>query len=102
MKEDSEFEYQTCAIEETDIPEECPGIYLNGQSLEIVEKLCYRSHEIRAKARAVTSAIRKAKSGWSKFRDLVPLGVIRQIIFNIWDKVFKSGPNKICGRSQNF
>ena len=62
LKEDSEFEYQTCAIEETDIPEECPGIQLNGQSLEIVEKFCYCSHEIRAKARAVTNAIRKAKA----------------------------------------
>ena len=37
----SKFKCQSCANQQVNIAEDCPGIELNGQSLEIVEKFCY-------------------------------------------------------------
>ena len=42
LKKDSKFKCQTCANKQIHIAEDCPGIEMNGQSLEIVEKFCSR------------------------------------------------------------
>ena len=68
MKEDNKFKCQ-----QTDIPENCPGIELNAQSLEMVETFCYLCDTIGARRGAFDSAKTKIKSGWCGFRDLVPL-----------------------------
>ena len=53
--------------------ENCLGIELNGQSLEIVEKFCYVSDTLRATEGAFDIIITRIRSGWCKFRYLVPL-----------------------------
>lgn len=45
---------------------------LSGQSLEIVEKLCYLGDITRARSDVVDSVIEWIRSGLSQFRDLVP------------------------------
>ena len=39
--QNSKFKCQACANQQVNIAEDCPGIELNGPSLEIVEKFCY-------------------------------------------------------------
>ena len=39
--QNSKFKCQSCANQQVNIAEDCPGIELNGQSLEIVEKFFY-------------------------------------------------------------
>ena len=63
MKEDSEFKCQEYEVNSK----------LNGESLEIVEKIYYLGRAIETKRGAVDSTMTMIKSGWSKFRDLVPL-----------------------------
>ena len=41
LKDDSKFKCQTCVKQETDITKDFPGIELNDQSLETMEKLYY-------------------------------------------------------------
>ena len=41
LKKDSKLKCQACANQQTDIAGDFPGIELNGQSLEIVEKFCH-------------------------------------------------------------
>lgn len=41
LKKDSKFKSQTCANEQTEKVENCPGKELNGQCLEIVGNFCY-------------------------------------------------------------
>ena len=41
--------------------EDCPGIQLNGHSLEIVEKFCYLSDTIGARGAAFDSVITRIK-----------------------------------------
>ena len=45
-----------------DTTEDCPDIELNGQSLEIVERLCYLGDTTGARKGAFSSII--ARSGW--------------------------------------
>ena len=52
---------------------DCPGAELNGQFLEILEKLPYFGDTIRARGSAVDSVITRIRSEWSMFRDLVSL-----------------------------
>ena len=52
--------------------EDCPGIQLNGHSLEIVEKVCYLSDTIGARGAAFDSVITRIKGEQCKYRDLVP------------------------------
>ena len=53
--------------------EDCPGAELNGQFLEILEKLPYLGDTIRATGSAVDSVITRIRSEWSMCRDLVSL-----------------------------
>ena len=53
------------------IAEDCPGTELNDQPSEIVEKN-YLGHTIGAGGDVIDRAIAKIRSGWNKFRDLVP------------------------------
>ena len=71
LTQDSKFKSQTSANQQTDIAEGTPGIESNGQSLEIVEEFYYPGNTIRARRDAVDSVI--TRSGWSKFRGVVPL-----------------------------
>ena len=41
MNGDSKFKCQACANQQMVVAEDCPGIELNGTSLEIVEKLSW-------------------------------------------------------------
>ena len=52
LKEDGKFKCQTCANQQTDIAEGCPGTKLNGQSLEIVEQFCYLGDTTEARGGA--------------------------------------------------
>ena len=69
LKEDSKC--QTCANQQTDKAEDCPGIELNDQSLEILEKFCYLGETISVREGAGHSFV--TRIGWSKIRDLVSL-----------------------------
>ena len=51
LEEDTKFK---CANQQTDIAEECLGIELNGQSLEIEEEFCYLGDIIGARGNAGT------------------------------------------------
>ena len=53
--------------------EDCQGAELNGQFLEILEKLPYLGDTIQARGSAVDSVITRLRSEWSMFRDLVSL-----------------------------
>lgn len=48
-----------------------PGIDLNYESLEIVEKLCYFDNTIGAGGGSFDSATTRIRKGWCRFRDLV-------------------------------
>ena len=72
LKEDSLFKYQTCANQQTNIAEDCPGIELNGRSLEIVEKFFCLSDTIEAREVAIDNGITRIRSGWCRLRDLMP------------------------------
>ena len=71
LKEDGKFKCQTCANQQTDIAEDCPGTKLNGQSPEIVEEFCYLDDTIEARGGAFDSFITRIMSQWYKFKDLV-------------------------------
>ena len=71
LKEDSKC--QICAIQQTDIAEDCPGIELNDQSQEILKKIYFLGDTISARRGAVHSVIVGTRIGWSKIRGLVPL-----------------------------
>ena len=73
LKQDSKFRRQTYANQQSDITQECPDIELKCQSLEIVKKLCYLGNKNGARAGAFDSGVTSIRSGWCKFRDLVPL-----------------------------
>ena len=73
LKEDSKFKYHKCASQPTDVAEDCPGIKLNGQPIEIVEKYCYLHNTIGAKGGTVDSITIKIRSEWITSRDLVTL-----------------------------
>ena len=49
MKEDSKFKCQSCANQQTNIAEDCPGVELNNQSHEVVEKFYYLGGTIGAR-----------------------------------------------------
>ena len=53
--------------------EDCPGAELNGQFLEIFEKLPYLGDTIRARGSEFDSVITRIRSEWSMFRDLLSL-----------------------------
>lgn len=46
---------------------------LSSQSLQIVEMFCYLGVTTEAKEGAVGRVITRIRSGWSKFRDFLPL-----------------------------
>ena len=45
----------------------------NGQTLDVVKKFCYIGDTIGARGGAEDSITGRIRSGWSKFRELVPL-----------------------------
>ena len=53
--------------------EDCPRAELNGQFLEVLEKLPYLGDTIRASGSTVNSVITRIRSEWSMFKDLVSL-----------------------------
>ena len=53
--------------------EEEVSVNSNGQTLEVVEKFCYLGDTIGARGGAEDSITGRIRSGWSKFRELVPL-----------------------------
>ena len=55
------------------VAEDSPGITLNGQSLEIVDKYCYLVDTKGVRRETVDSVITRTKRRRSKFRGLVPL-----------------------------
>ena len=67
LKEDNKFVWTKQLI---DIAEDCPGIWINGQSLETKEKFCFLGNT--RKRIAVDNFITNITSGWSRFRNLVP------------------------------
>ena len=62
---------QSCVNQQEDRVEVCLKTKLNDQSLEIVERFCYLCNTIRGREDAVDNVIRRIRSGWSGFRDLV-------------------------------
>ena len=62
-----------CANQQIDLVEDCPGAELNGQFLEIFEKLPYLGDTIRARGSEFDSVTTRIRSEWSMFRDLVSL-----------------------------
>ena len=73
LKKDTKFKCQTFANQQAGIAQECLDTELNGQSIEIVEKLCYLGDTIGAKGRCSCQCYNKDHEERSKFRDLVPL-----------------------------
>ena len=49
LEEESKFKCQACVKQQANIVKVYPGIELNGQSLEIVEKFCYLDGTIGAR-----------------------------------------------------
>ena len=49
LKEESKFKSQICVKQQANIVKVYPGMELNGQSLEIVEKFCYLDGAIGAR-----------------------------------------------------
>ena len=72
LKEDIKYKSQTCASQQTDKTADCPGIELNAQFLEIVEKFCL-CDTIITREGAFNSAITRIWSEWCEFRYLVTL-----------------------------
>ena len=56
-----------------DIAGDCPGIELNTQSLELLEKFCYLSNIRGAGNGVVASILPRIGRRWGKFRYLLPL-----------------------------
>ena len=59
--------------QQTDIVEGCPGMWSNDHSLEFCENFCYLGDTAGSREGANDSVVTRIRSGWSKFRDLVPL-----------------------------
>ena len=55
LKKDSKFKCRICRNQQTDVAQDCPVIESNGQSLKIVEKICYLGDTVGAKRGAVDS-----------------------------------------------
>ena len=47
-------------------------VFLDGQATEVVQKFCYLGDTIEAQGGARAGVIARVKSGWSKFRELLP------------------------------
>ena len=56
---------------------DCAGMELNGQFFEIAEKFCYIGDTKGALKSTADSVIKRIRSGYSKFRDLVAFLVSR-------------------------
>ena len=94
LKENSNYKRQTRSNQQTDIAEDCQDIELNGQSLEIVEKLCDVGH---------TLGITK---GWviAKVFDSVPMSITKAYLtskmqrpkvsanYSSWEKILPRVP----------
>ena len=55
------------------VAEESLVVNSDGQSLDIVEKFCYPGDTIGARGGVEDSLTARIKSGWNKFRKLLPL-----------------------------
>ena len=99
LKEDSKFKYHKCANQPTDVAEDCPGIKLNGQSLEIAEKYCYLHNTMGARGGAIDSFITRIRSEWNKSRDLATLLTSRGLPLEIKGRLCFACANKVtlCG-----
>ena len=75
MKEDSKFKCQSCANQQTNIAEDCPGVELNNQSHEVVEKFYYLGGTIGARWGAIDSVITRIRGGWNKFGACLPVKI---------------------------
>ena len=57
---------------------------------EIVEKLCYLGDTIGDRRGVLASVIRKIRSGWCKFRDLVPLLASTSLPLGAKDRLYSA------------
>lgn len=79
LKEDSKFKFQSWVNQQTDIAEDYSDIEIKGQSLEIVKTFHYLGVTTGPKRGVVDTVTTGIRSGWSMFRDLVPLLAIRSL-----------------------
>ena len=72
MQKGYKFKWHINANQQTAITDDCQGMKSNGESLEIVEN-CYLGDKIGGRGSAFGSIKTRIMSGWSKFKDLMPL-----------------------------
>ena len=62
-KKHDNYKWQACANQQTDVTVVCPGIELNDQSPETLQKFCYLGDTIGPRESAVDSIITRMRSG---------------------------------------
>ena len=90
LKTDQEFKCNSCAQGECVTAEESVVVNCDGQCLDIVEKFCYLGDTIGARGSVEDSVTARIKSGWNKFRELLPLLASRGLPLVSKGKVFQA------------
>ena len=67
-----------------------PTISLAGNNLEVVNQFCYLGDMLEASGGAESSSITRAKCGWKKFRDLLPLLGSKAVSLKLKGELYKT------------
>ena len=73
LRDDNQFKCKRCKTTEMAENSNMEKVFLDGQAIEVVQKFCYLGDMIEAQGGASAGVIARVRSGWSKFRELLPL-----------------------------
>ena len=73
LRDDNQLKCKRCKTMETAENSNMKKVCLDGQKIEVVQKFCYLGDIIEAQGEAGAGVIARVRSGWSTFRELLPL-----------------------------
>ena len=68
----------------------CEKVEIGDVSLECVDEFCYLGDKLCAVGGAEESLVVRVRSGWKKFRELLPLLTLKGLSLHIRDKLYAS------------
>ena len=61
---------------------------LAGSNLEVVDKFCYLGDKLDAGGRSESNTVTRVRSGWNKFRELLPLLTTKAISLKVKGELY--------------
>ena len=85
----NQFKCKRCKTTETAENSNMEKVFLDGQVIEVVQRFCYLGDTIEARG-ASACVIARVRSGWSKFRELLPLLTSRALPLSTKGRVYQA------------